>query len=293
MFKDIRLSIDSKKIEFEYKVEGKKISINSFNGIKGSNLKIFYDENVYEIKFKPSTKIDNMLPGEIYLNLKKDNISFNINLKDNFFVKSVYKFINGTIDKKTLIEEINIFINNNSRKKINEDLNNLLLDIDNNDKELGELIIDNQDEYKRIFDILVKNKTYLSFAKKMNLTELMLLITSYIYAPYTPKVDQDTFNALVEAAINYNHSCENVWRIAMNYDRKDYNYDLIDSFFVNSKNIWYLGEYLSGVLQIDKEKIVNMIVDTSDKDYINQVIGNSMIMGLLDDNCKNILNSNK
>ena len=293
MFKDVRLFIDNKKIEYEYKLDGKKIVINSLNGIKGSTLKIYFDENIYEIKFKSSTKIDNMLPGEIYLTLKKDNISFNVNLKDNFFVKSVYKFINGTIDKKALMEEIELFINNSSRKKINEDLNKLLLDIDNNDKELGELIIDNQDDYSRVFDLLVKNKTYLSFAKNMNMTELMLLITSYIYAPYTPKIDQETFNELVEEAKRYSHPYENVWRLAMNYDRKDYNYDLIDSFFVNSKDIWYLGEYISGVLQIDKEKIINMIVETLDKNFINQVINNSMIMGLLDDNCKNILNSNK
>ena len=45
----------------------------------------------------------------------------------------------------------------------------------------------------------------------------------------------------------------------MNYDEKGYNFDLLDNFFVDSKNIFYLGEYISGIKQINKQKIVNTI----------------------------------
>ncbi len=282
MFKDIKLLVNKNKIDFEYKIDGNKIVITTLNDINDSDLFICYDENIYDFVFKSSIKYDRIYTDKIQLEVK-NKISFSIQLKDNFFVKSVYKFINGLIDKKTLIEEIELFINSHSRKKMNDDLNKLINEIDNNDKEFGELIVDEQDEHKRIFDLLVNNKTYLSFAKKMNIRELMLLITSFISVPCTPNIDQETFNLLVNEAISYNHSLENVWRISMNYDKKGFNYDLIDSFFVNSEDSWYLGEYICGVDQVDKNKIIDMIIDLKDKKFINDIVEDSYIMEHLDD----------
>lgn len=282
MFKDIKLLVNKNKIDFEYKIDGNKIVITTLNDINDSDLFICYDENIYDLVFKSSIKYDRIYTDKIQLEVK-NKISFSIRLKDNFFVKSVYKFINGLIDKKTLIEEIELFMNSHLRKKMNDDLYKLINEIDNNDKEFGELIIDEQDEHKRIFDLLVNNKTYLSFAKKMNIRELMLLITSFISVPCTPNIDQETFNLLVNEAISYNHSLENVWRISMNYDKKGFNYDLIDSFFVNSKDSWYLGEYICGVDQVDKNKIIDMIIDLKDKKFINDIVEDSYIMEHLDD----------
>ena len=79
----------------------------------------------------------------------------------------------------------------------------------------------------------------------MSALELMLLITSYIFVPFTPNIDQDGFNDLVNVAKNYDNALENIWRLGMNYDRKGYNFDLLDNFFVDSKNVYYLGEYIS------------------------------------------------
>ena len=282
MFKDIKLLVNKNKIDFEYKIDGNKIVITTLNDINDSDLFICYDENIYDLVFKSSIKYDKIYTDKIRVKVK-NKLSFSIRLKDNYYVKSVYKFINGLIDKKTLIEEIELFINSHSRKKMNDDLYKLINEIDNNDKEFGELIIDEQDEHKRIFDLLVNNKTYLSFAKKMNIRELMLLITSFISVPCTPNIDQETFNLLVNEAISYNHSLENVWRISMNYDKKGFNYDLIDSFFVNSEDSWYLGEYICGVDQVDKNKIIDMIIDLKDKKFINDIVEDSYIMEHLDD----------
>jgi len=41
---------------------------------------------------------------------RKEEIFFSVRLKNNFFVKSVYKFMNELIDKEGLINEINLFI---------------------------------------------------------------------------------------------------------------------------------------------------------------------------------------
>jgi len=292
MFKDISLYIDNNKVDFEYEINKDKVIIKTIDELEiGKNLKIFYDENIYEIKLNNSTKFSKGKAGEIFINLDIKKLSFSVILKNNFFVKSVYKYINKLINKDILINEIKIFLNSKVGKKYKKDLNILLENIENKDKSLEELIINNENEYERIFDLTIHNKTYIDIAKNMSALELMLLITSYIFVPFTPNIDQDGFNDLVNVAKNYDNSLENIWRLGMNYDRKGYNFDLLDNFFVDSKNVYYLGEYISLIHQINQEKIVNTIVETKDKRFIKQILENDTIVDNLDEEYKNILKS--
>ncbi len=292
MFKDISLYIDNNKVDFEYEINKDKVIIKTIDELEiGKKLKIFYDENIYEIKLNNSTKFSKGKAGEIFINLDIKKLSFSVILKNNFFVKSVYKYINKLINKDILINEIKIFLNSKVGKKYKKDLNILLDNIENKDKSLEELIINNENEYERIFDLTIHNKTYIDIAKNMSALELMLLITSYIFVPFTPNIDQDGFNDLVNVAKNYDNSLENIWRLGMNYDRKGYNFDLLDNFFVDSKNVYYLGEYISLIHQINQEKIVNTIVKTKDKGFIKQILENDTIVDNLDEEYKNILKS--
>lgn len=292
MFKDISLYIDNNKVDFEYEINKDKVIIKTIDELEiGKNLNIFYDENIYEIKLNNSTKFSKGKAGEIFINLDIKKLSFSVILKNNFFVKSVYKYINKLINKDILINEIKIFLNSKGGKKYKKDLNILLDNIENKDKSLEELIINNENEYERIFDLTIHNKTYIDIAKNMSALELMLLITSYIFVPFTPNIDQDGFNDLVNVAKNYDNSLENIWRLGMNYDRKGYNFDLLDNFFVDSKNVYYLGEYISLIHQINQEKIVNTIVKTKDKGFIKQILENDTIVDNLDEEYKNILKS--
>lgn len=292
MFKDISLYIDNNKVDFEYEINKDKVIIKTIDELEiGKNLKIFYDENIYEIKLNNSTKFSKGKAGEIIINLDIKQLSFSVILKNNFFVKSIYKYINKLINKDILINEIKIFLNSKGGKKYKKDLNILLENIENKDKSLEELIINNENEYERIFDLTIHNKTYIDIAKNMSALELMLLITSYIFVPFTPNIDQDGFNDLVNVAKNYDNSLENIWRLGMNYDRKGYNFDLLDNFFVDSKNVYYLGEYISLIHQINQEKIVNTIVKTKDKGFIKQILENDTIVDNLDEEYKNILKS--
>lgn len=292
MFKDISLYIDNNKVDFEYEINKDKVIIKTIDELEiGKKLKIFYDENIYEIKLNNSTKFSKGKAGEIFINLDIKKLSFSVILKNNFFVKSVYKYINKLINKDILINEIKIFLNSKVGKKYKKDLNILLDNIENKDKSLEELIINNENEYERIFDLTIHNKTYIDIAKNMSALELMLLITSYIFVPFTPNIDQDGFNDLVNVAKNYDNALENIWRLGMNYDRKGYNFDLLDNFFVDSKNVYYLGEYISIIHQINQEKIVNTIVKTKDKGFIKQILENDTIVDNLDEEYKNILKS--
>ena len=292
MFKDISLYIDNKKVFFEYEIDKDKIIIKTIDELEiEKKLKIFYDENIYEIKLNSNTKFSKGKAGEIIINLDIKKLSFSVILKNNFFVKSVYKYINKLINKDILINEIKIFLNSRVGKKYKKDLNILLENIENKDKSLEELIINNKNEYERIVDLTIHNKTYIDIAKNMSALELMLLITSYIFVPVTPKIDQDCFNDLVNVAKNYDNALENIWRLGMNYDRKGYNFDLLDNFFVDSKNVYYLGEYISSIYQINQEKIVDTIVKTKDEGFIKQILENNIIVDILDEEYKNILES--
>lgn len=293
MFKDISLYIDNNKVDFKYEIDKDKIIIKTIDELEiEKNLKIFYDENIYDIKLNNSTKFSKGKAGEIIINLDIKKLSFSVTLKNNFFVKSVYKYINKLINKDILINEIKIFLNSKGEKKYKKDLNILLDNIENKDKYLKESIINNENEYERIFDLTIHNKTYIDIAKNMSALELMLLITSYIFVPFTPNIDQDGFNDLINVAKNYDNALENIWRLGMNYDRKGYNFDLLDNFFVDSKNVYYLGEYISLIHQINQEKIVDTIVKTKDKGFIKQILENDNIADNLEEKYKNILESN-
>ena len=257
MFKDISLYIDNKKAFFEYEIDKDKIIIKTIGELEiGKKLIIFYDENIYEIKLNSNTKFSKGKAGEIIINLDIKKLSFSVILKNNFFVKSVYKYINKLINKDILINEIKIFLNSRVGKKYKKDLNILLENIENKDKSLEELIVNNKNEYERIVDLTIHNKTYIDIAKTMSALELMLLITSYIFVPVTPKIDQDCFNDLVNVAKNYDNALENIWRLGMNYDSKGYNFDLLDNFFVDSKNLYYVGEYISNDINNDTMHII-------------------------------------
>jgi len=292
MFRDIEIFIDRNKVDFDYEIDKDKIIIKLIDELEiGKVLKIYYDENIYEIKPNDNKKFSEGKAGELFINLNIKELSFSVVLKNNFFVKSVYKYINKLINKDTLINEIKIFMNSDVGKKYKEDLNILLDNIENKDKSLEELIINNEDECQRVFDLVIHNKTYIGIAENMSDLELMLLITSYIFVPFTPNINQDYFDDLVKAAENYDNALENIWRLGMNYDYKGYNFDLLDNFFVDSKDIYYLGEYISGIHQTNQEKIVNAILATKDKDFIKRILVSDLIIDHLDDKYKNILES--
>ena len=110
MFKDINLSIDNNKVNFQYEIIDDKIVFKTIDELEiGNILKIFYDENIYEIKLNKDTKLNLGKVGEIFINLDIKELSFSVILKNNFFVKSVYKYINKLINKDTLINEIKLF----------------------------------------------------------------------------------------------------------------------------------------------------------------------------------------
>ena len=287
MFKDIKVFNDNETFEYNYKMDDGLLLFSIENGNKKQydNLKIIYDENIYQINLSNNIKYKILNAGEmlIFLENNTTDFSFKVNINYKFFIKTVYKFFNKFIDKDTLIQEINIFLKSKIGKKYNKELVKLLDEIENKDVSIEELMLEENDEVNRLTDLLLNNEIFITLANQMNNQDLMLLITYYIFAPIVPNTDQQTFNDLVNSAIQYDYPLKKVWRLAMNYDSRGYNYDLIDEFFVNSKDSDYLAEYISGVIQVNKEKIVNMIIQTKDKEFIKALLKDNFIQNHLEE----------
>lgn len=292
MFKDIKVFRDNESIEFSYKMDDGLLKFSINNNKQYDTLKIVYDENIYQIIFSDNTKYKNLEAGEILVYPEKNtnNFSFQVTINYKFFIKTIYKFINKLINKDILIQEIELFQKSKAGKKYKTELAKLLDEIENKNVSIEELVLDGYDEQNKLINILLNNELYINLAEQMTDQDLMLLITNYIFARMIPNIDQDFFNDLVNSAIKYDHSLENVWRLGMNYDCRGYNYDLLDDFFVNSKDSWYLVEYISGVIQVDKEKIVNMVIQTKDKSFIKELLENNFIQDDLEIKYKDALN---
>ena len=69
----------------------------------------------------------------------------------------------------------------------------------------------------------------------------------------------------------YAHSLESLWRLAMNYDSRGYDFTSLSRFFLEAKDAWYFLEYLSGIEQVDNEEMVDALISTGDKSFIQSV----------------------
>ncbi len=266
MYDDLRLVSGNERINYDIEY-GSEVKI-CCNNIHISKLKIYYDNNIYDIVLNNDMKV--IKDNEIDVTINKGNCSFILELKDNYFVKTVYKYVNELIKENELNNEIDLFIRYGNSKYKN-DLENLLGMIKEKE-DVGNSFSKYCNEYIDIKDILLNNNSYQVIVDKMSIHDLMLLITWYLSVEYPPSIDQDMFHLIVEDAICSEDSLENVWRIAMNYDERGFDFSLIDKFFIESHNAYYLSEYISGVLQVNQEKLVDMLICDGDKEFIRDFL---------------------
>ena len=78
-------------------------------------------------------------------------------------------------------------------------------------------------------------------------------------------------------------------RIFLDEKRITYTYEIIDDFFINSKDSYYLSEYISGIYQVNQEKIVNKLINNNDKIFIKQLLDDNILQDVLDDKYRQLL----
>lgn len=162
---------------------------------------------------------------------------------------------------------------------------NIILESDNLEKDLREKIEHRKEYlledkkkvkdggklYESIYILLADNKLINHFWDLMNDYELLEFIAQYISVPIPPQIDQEKFNDLVKVGIK-NNEREWLWRLAFNYNRKNKDFSLIEDYFIEKKDSYYLTELISAVREdLDMKKLKEKVLATKDKKFITSV----------------------
>lgn len=162
---------------------------------------------------------------------------------------------------------------------------NIILESDNLEKDLREKIEHRKEYlledkkkvkdggklYESIYILLADNKLINHYWESINDYELLEFIAQYISVPMPPQIDQEKFNDLVEVGIK-NNEREWLWRLAFNYNRKNKDFSLIEDYFIEKKDSYYLTELISAIPEdLDMKKLKEKVLATNDKKFITSV----------------------
>ena len=192
-------------------------------------------------------------------------------------IKIVYKYVNEFIKEDELILKLETFCDSLESAKDKKSLNDLISDI-------KEVVDDIQNEfltlkYDKICDLLYNNDVYINLVNQMNDNDIMLMITDYIFAPKVPNLSQEAFDKLVDAAISSgDDSREKCWRLAVNYETHNLNFDKIVDYYISFRDIWYLVELMHFLQDdYDLDGIIEKVIETKDKDFIKGLLNDNFI----------------
>ena len=102
----------------------------------------------------------------------------------------------------------------------------------------------------------------------MNDLELLNFITQYISVSLPPNIDQEKFNDLVKVGVKEDKR-EALWRLAFNYNKRKKDFTLIEDYFIEKRDAYYLLELISAVNEdLNMDKLIDKVVATKDKKFI-------------------------
>ena len=211
------------------------------------DLNNFTDEEKVSIKklIDDIKSIKDKIPNEVD-EIEKNRIEIN------------EKYVNG-IDK--------ILQNNTLENKLKEKFLKIregLLEDKKKVKDGGKL-------YESLFTLLADNDLINYYCDLLNDYELLEFMAQYISVPMPPQIDQEKFNDLVKVGIE-NDEREWLWRLAFNYNEKNKDFSLIEDYFIEKRDDYYLTELISAVPDdLNMKKLKKKVIATKDKKFINKV----------------------
>lgn len=214
----------------------KELDLNNFTDEEKASIKKLIDD-IKSIKDKIPNEVDE---------IEKNRIEIN------------EKYVNG-IDK--------ILQNNTLENKLKEKFLKIregLLEDKKKVKDGGKL-------YESLFTLLADNDLINYYCDLLNDYELLEFIAQYISVPMPPQIDQEKFNDLVKVGIE-NDEREWLWRLAFNYNEKNKDFSLIEDYFIEKRDDYYLTELISAVRDdLNMKKLKKKVIATKDKKFINKV----------------------
>lgn len=217
-------------------------------------------ESLEELDLNNFSKEEKISINKLINDIKiiKDKTANEIDEIEKNRLETIEKYVNG-IDR--------ILQNNNLENKLKEKFLKIkqdLLEDKKQVKDAGKL-------YKSIYILLTDNELINHYWESMNDYELLEFITQYISVPMPPQIDQEKFNDLVKVGIK-NNEREWLWRLAFNYNRKNKDFSLIEDYFIEKKDSYYLTELISAVREdLDMKKLKEKVLATKDKKFITSV----------------------
>lgn len=188
----------------------------------------------------------------------KDKTANEIDEIEKNRLETIEKYVNG-IDR--------ILQNNNLENKLKEKFLKIKQDLMEDKKKVK----DGGKLYKSIYILLTDNDLINHYWDLMNDYELLEFIAQYISVPMPPQIDQEKFNDLVEVGIE-NDEREWLWRLAFNYNRKNKDFSIIEDYFIEKKDSYYLTELISAIPEdLDMKKLKEKVLATKDKKFITSV----------------------
>lgn len=211
------------------------------------DLNNFTDEEKVSIKklIDDIKSIKDKIPNEVD-EIEKNRIEIN------------EKYVNG-IDK--------ILQNNTLENKLKEKFLKIregLLEDKKKVKDGGKL-------YESLFTLLADNDLINYYCDLLNDYELLEFIAQYISVPMPPQISQEKFDKIVKVGIE-NDEREWLWRLAFNYNEKNKDFSLIEDYFIEKRDDYYLTELISAVRDdLNMKKLKKKVIATKDKKFINKV----------------------
>lgn len=213
-----------------------ELDLNNFTDEEKASIKKLIDD-IKSIKDKIPNEVDE---------IEKNRIEIN------------EKYVNG-IDK--------ILQNNTLENKLKEKFLKIregLLEDKKKVKDGGKL-------YESLFTLLADNDLINYYCDLLNDYELLEFIAQYISVPMPPQISQEKFDKIVKVGIE-NDEREWLWRLAFNYNRKNKDFSLIEDYFIEKRDDYYLTELISAVREdLNMKKLKKKVIATKDKKFINKV----------------------
>ena len=125
--------------------------------------------------------------------------------------------------------------------------------------------------YESLFTLLADNDLINYYCDLLNDYELLEFIAQYISVPMPPQISQEKFDKIVKVGIE-NDEREWLWRLAFNYNRKNKDFSLIEDYFIEKRDDYYLTELISAVRDdLNMKKLKKKVIATKNKKFINNV----------------------
>lgn len=213
-----------------------ELDLNNFTDEEKASIKKLIDD-IKSIKDKIPNEVDE---------IEKNRLEIN------------EKYVNG-IDK--------ILQNNTLENKLKEKFLKIregLLEDKKKVKDGGKL-------YESLFTLLADNDLINYYCDLLNDYELLEFIAQYISVPMPPQISQEKFDKIVKVGIE-NDEREWLWRLAFNYNEKNKDFSLIEDYFIEKRDDYYLTELISAVREdLNMKKLKKKVIATKDKKFINNV----------------------